>query len=370
MKIRSILLAGVLALAGAACGGSEETAQAGGTQTRAAAPAAPAQAPVQGELQTLRSELDRYPEYSVVLAGLRSDTDKGVPAYYHQYRLVWLDEQKNAGDRTTDWTAISKTQYDREQSLTGQAVLRKLADGQIDTVAAPPALAYVGNPQYGQWQRDDQGQNYWQPAAQYMQFMLMAEIIDEIGDAAERKRYGRVYRSDYDRYRSDPYAYRTRYSDTYRTGYTRTYGKAGAPARPATFNDRVRSDVKGTAQRPASFNDRVKSEVRGTGAVPATPAAAAATRRATPATAATPARPAATAARPATPATPASASNGSYRPGRAAAAPPSSYTPPKASAPEPSYRPPSTTRSSGGWSSGSSSGSRSSGRRSSSRRRN
>ena len=364
MKKYTSFLAGLLALAVTACGGSEETARAGNTATTRQTPAAPAVA-ASSEIQTLRSELDRYPEYSVVLAGLKNEMapegpgGNTVPVYAHQYRLVWLDADKKPGARTTEWSRIPKDQYDREQRISGQAVVRKLANGQIDTIPTPPALAYVGNPQYGSWERDNQGQNYWAPAATYMQYMLMAQVIDEIGDA--RRRNGRVYRSEYDQYRTNPTAYRTRYSDSYRTAYTKTYGAKGAPA---TFNDRVRST---TASGNASFNDRVKSEVRGTGAIPATPAtpasATAARGRATPATPATPAR-AATAA----PA--ASSSNGSYRPGRpAATAAAPTYTPPRPSAPKPSYRPSSSGSSNGSWRPSSGSSSRSSGRRSSGRRR-
>jgi|GEM_PF-5424840 len=358
MKKYTTLLAGLLALAVTACGGSEETAQAGNTATARQAPAAPAVVSA-SEIQALRSELDRYPEYSIVLAGLKNEMapegpgGNTVPVYAHQYRLVWLDADKKPGARTTEWTRIPKEQYDREQRISGQAVVRKLAGGQIDTVPTPPALAYVGNPQYGSWAQDGQGQSYWAPAAQYAQFMLMAHVISEIGD---RRRYGRVYRNDYDQYRRNPTEYRNRYSDSYRTAYTSRYGSAGAPA---TFNDRVRST---TAGRNPSFNDRVRSEVRGEGAIPATPAtpAAGTAGRATPATPATPAAGRAANAPPA-----ASGANGSYRPGRpATAAAPPTYTPPRPAAPEPSYRPGSSSRSNGGWRPSSGSGSRSSGRRS------
>lgn len=286
-KIFKRVLLGVAALALAGCGGGG-----GGGASQAVAAASTADA----ELAALRGELNPYPEYSVILHGLR---DAGATPE-HQYKVVWHDP-KAADDslrvrvRYTDWSPITRSLYQQEQPLQGMAVLSRRDGGPVSTQAMPPVYAYVGDPQYGSWQTVD-GTPAWVFAAQYA---LMAEALDELGDLAEHK-YKKnkssrtpvvvVSRSGYDSYRSSP----ATYTATYRQKYTQHAAANPAPA--GTFAAKVRSRSESAAQpgfvaraqereqaSASRFDSKVQGRMNGTpnAATPATPSSSASSRTAT-----------------------------------------------------------------------------------------
>jgi hypothetical protein len=273
MKISHVLAAGAALLGLAACGRGE---------ARQATPGVPAAASAAAELAALRQELDAYPDYSIILHGLRTE---GKSAF-HQYKLVWQDTAATSDSlrtrvRFTDWTPITRELYRREQPQQGLAVYTRKA-GVVDSIPAPPVYAYVGDPRYGRWDNVN-GTPAWVFAAQYA---LMAHALDELGDYRYRRSQPTVIvvqRSEYDRYRSAPGAYR----DGYRTRY-REHASAN-PAPPQTFSAKVASRMNGAsatgkpsfveraqarqAAGASRFQDKVRSRMNGDAA--ATPQASA-----------------------------------------------------------------------------------------------
>lgn len=247
------------------------------------------------ELAQLRAEVERYPDASLILHGLRAGARSSDTAY-HQYKLVWRDPEAAADSlrvrvRFTDWAPISPTRFRSEEPLQGLAVWTRRA-GEVDSVPTPPVHAYVGDERFGSWEGDE-----WVVAAQYM---LLAEALDEVGDLAERRHRGKrsrnkvvvLHRGDYDAYRADPAAYR----GSYRARYA-----AEAQARPAAAGSfdakvRARANREAAADKPSfverararqaesngRFDDKVKARMNG-GSASSTPASAgaAASRRST-----------------------------------------------------------------------------------------
>ena len=354
-KLATVLSAGVAAVALAACGSDAPR-----SDYSFVTPGVAAASESGPELAVLRSSLEQYPEYSIILHGLRPEGDSA----FHQYKLVWRDsaateDSLRAGVRYTDWTPITRSLYQREQPVQGMAVLVRRPGGQVLTEPMPPVLAYVGDDDYGQWETLD-GSQQWVFSPEYA---LMAELLDEIGDLAEHKMKRKkksstpvvvVPRSAYDAYRAAPATYR----NTYQARYTQHASANPVAAGRPNFMERARVRQAISAGR---FDDKVRSRM---GTRAATPAASASPR-----TASTPSRTGA--AGPPAPAytagTARPAASGSYSsrpstpPSTRPAYTPSSTRPSSSSSSRPSYGSSTRPSSSSSRSSGSYSPSRSSG---------
>ena len=217
------------------------------------------------EVQALRGELQGYPEYSIQLLGLREDQGK----FYHQFKAVWMDPAAAAdsrvGFRVTDWSEISEDQFRDEKDEAGKVILARRANGVVDSTVVEPAALYASN-------TSAQGARSGISAGDVAAYLLMAEILDEAGDALERNH----------RYR--------KYDTRYRTpSAANTYRSPSAATPPAGFNGRVESrmnkpGVGATAAQPAtgSFADRVESRMNRPG-VASTPTTATSSRPGAPA---------------------------------------------------------------------------------------
>lgn len=247
------------------------------------------------ELAQLRSELEPYPDASIIVHALRPPVSSAGDTAYRQYKVVWRDPEAAADSlrvrvRFTDWAPISRNRFEKEEPLQGMAIWTRRG-GEVDTVPTPPVYAYVGDERFGSWNGDE-----WVVAAQYM---LLAEALDEVGDLAERRHRslsrGRTVvlpRGAYDEYRADPAGYR----GSYRARYA-----AEAAARPATAGSfdakvRARANREAAAGKPSfverakarqaestrRFDDKVKARMNG-GSASSTPASAgaASSRRST-----------------------------------------------------------------------------------------
>ena len=137
-------------------------------------------------LVDLRERLHSESDYSVILADMRSDRGLFSSIYFHRYQIVVGEKME-----TTSWTQVSKEMYRRYESLLGMTILSKSPEGEVTEAAHPPGYQYVGNSRYGSWQRDRSGGSFW---VFYGQYALMRDLFG-LGSR-------RVYRNDWDDYRS------------------------------------------------------------------------------------------------------------------------------------------------------------------------
>ncbi|MBU1340717.1 MAG: hypothetical protein KKE44_13825, partial [Proteobacteria bacterium] len=80
-------------------------------------------------------------------------------AYFHKYML-----EENGETRETDWVKVDANFYDANLEYLGMAILSKpygVFEQDREIQAAPPGMAYVGNPKYGEWKNDDKGDRFW-----------------------------------------------------------------------------------------------------------------------------------------------------------------------------------------------------------------
>ena len=88
--------------------------------------------------------------------------------YFHKYIL-----ETNGTTRETDWETVDGQFYNANLEHLGMAILAK-PYGTFEkdrlTQAAPPGMAYVGNPQYGEWKKDESGDRFWSWYGRYAFF--------------------------------------------------------------------------------------------------------------------------------------------------------------------------------------------------------
>ena len=137
-------------------------------------------------LVELRERLHGEPEYSVILADMRTDRGLFSSIYFHRYQIIMGEKMD-----TTSWTQVSKEIFRRYESLLGMTILSKTPEGEVTEAAYPPGYQYVGNSRYGRWDRDRSGGSFW---VFYGQYALMRDVF---GFGSRR-----VYRNDWDDYRS------------------------------------------------------------------------------------------------------------------------------------------------------------------------
>jgi hypothetical protein len=118
--------------------------------------------------------------------------------YFQKYLVT-----ENGEAHETDWEKVDETMFESHVDDLGMDIVSKpfgtFEDEKI-TNPTPAGLAFVGNPQYGQWQRDDRGMSFW---AWYGAYRLFGDLL-----GAGRQPY--LYRQDeWDtwrtRYRGQPY---------------------------------------------------------------------------------------------------------------------------------------------------------------------
>lgn len=145
-------------------------------------------------LPQLERELDRYPEYSILLEDMR-EQGNFTTDYYHQYKVV-TGERENGSedlvyhDNILDWRRVSSSTYKKYQPYLGMTLASKSEDGKVEEVPQPPGYRYVGNERYGRWRRDSSG-SFWEF---YGKYALFSHIFGGFSRP--------VYRSDWDAYRT------------------------------------------------------------------------------------------------------------------------------------------------------------------------
>ncbi len=88
--------------------------------------------------------------------------------YFHKYTIVEDGKQHD-----TDWKLVSEDIYENNFEYLGMAILTKpfgMFEDEADTNATPPGMGFVGNPEYGKWEKDNQGNSFWSWYGKYALF--------------------------------------------------------------------------------------------------------------------------------------------------------------------------------------------------------
>ena len=134
--------------------------------------------------------------------------------YYHRYRII-----ENGQERETDWQRVDEDFYADNIENLGMDILSKpygMYASEAMQAATPPAMAYVGNSQYGRWRQDSTGNRFWEFYGRYAFLNAM------LGG-------NRYYYNDWDRWRRD-YRGREPYYGSNTDGST-VYGTRGSVVR-------------------------------------------------------------------------------------------------------------------------------------------
>ncbi|CCK78484.1 hypothetical protein [Desulfobacula toluolica] len=109
---------------------------------------------------------DQWPESGHNAASFWVESSR--EAYFHKYIL-----EENGDTKETDWEKVDANFYDANLEYLGMAVLAKpygVFEQDRLTQAAPPGMAYVGNSKYGEWKKDDTGNQFWSWYGKYALF--------------------------------------------------------------------------------------------------------------------------------------------------------------------------------------------------------
>jgi len=199
-------------------------------------------------LKRLQSDLERYPEYSIILADMKEDGNF-FKDYYHQYKVVYGEKESGSDSltyrtQTTDWQRVEQKEFERNQNYLGMVLASKSADGKVSDDRYPPGYQYVGDNRYGQWRTNSSGGSFWEWYGKYAFFSSMFGMFNRP-----------IYRSDWGDYRSYRGSGRPYY------GRNRQYGTNGSYTKrsnPSFFERRKQRE----ARQKSRFSQRVKNRTR------------------------------------------------------------------------------------------------------------
>ena len=199
-------------------------------------------------LERLQGELDRYPEYSVILADMREEGTFSTD-YWHQYRVTTGEREAGSDDlvyaeNIRDWERVDRRTFARYQPYLGMVILSKGADGNVDHDQHPPGYQYVGNDRYGQWRGDGRGGSFWEF---YGRYALISHMIGGFGRP--------IYRNDWNSYRD----FRGRGQPYFGSG---THGTNGTVTRQSNPNFFRRQETRQRV-RTQGFGNRVRGRMTG-----------------------------------------------------------------------------------------------------------
>ncbi|MFQ5585122.1 MAG: hypothetical protein ACE5GL_11865 [Calditrichia bacterium] len=199
-------------------------------------------------LEKLKKELNKYPEYSIILEDMNEEGAL-FKDYYHRYKII-VGQETGAGDSLayettiTDWLKVSKKDFRKYYNYLGMVIASKTRDGGVVDTPYPPGYQYVGNPRYGRWRQDSSGNSFWE---WYGKFAFMGYMFGMFGRP--------IYRSDWTDYRS----YRSRGQPYF--GRNREYGTAGKYTKQTNKSFFQRRQQR-EAARKQKFAEKVKRRTR------------------------------------------------------------------------------------------------------------
>ncbi len=197
-------------------------------------------------LEKLKRDLDRYPEYSIILEDMMVDGNF-FKEYYHKYKII---RGEAAGDslvyytEITDWVRVDKDYFNEYQRYLGMTLAAKTRDGEVIETPQPPAYHYVGNERYGQWRHDNSGNRFWEF---YGQYAFLQALLGGFGRP--------IYYDDWDTYRR----YRSRGEPYF--GKNRQYGTYGESTKKTNPTFFQRRQAREAAQK-SSFSEKLKQRTR------------------------------------------------------------------------------------------------------------
>ena len=199
-------------------------------------------------LERLERELDRHPEYTVILADMREEGTFSTD-YLHQYRVTTGEREGGSDElvfteRVRGWERVGRNTYSRYRPYLGMVVLSKGPDGNVDRDQHPPGYQYVGNDRYGQWRGDGRGGSFWEF---YGRYALISHMIGGFGRP--------IYRNDWNTYRGN----RGRGQPYFGAG---AYGSNGTVTRQSNPNF-FRRQAARQRVRSQGFGARVRGRMTG-----------------------------------------------------------------------------------------------------------
>jgi len=187
-------------------------------------------------IDRLKSDLKDVPDATIILDDME-ERGAFLTDYFHKYRVV-----TDQGGWTTDWLEVPEDYYRKEEPFLGMALYVKKGGEQSGT-PQPAGYAYVGDPRYGQWQKDSSGNSFWEF---YGKYALLSHLWG-MGT-------GTIFRRDYDTYRQYETSNRPYY------GPNNQYGTEGSLTKKQKPNFYARRMQRERA-RKASFKDRVENRI-------------------------------------------------------------------------------------------------------------
>jgi len=199
-------------------------------------------------LKRIAKDLEKYPEFSITLADMKEDGNF-FKEYYHRYKTVYK-EKGEPGDESafhneeTDWLRVKKDEYQKYQDYLGMVLLSKSKEGKISNDKYPAGYQYVGDSQYGKWQRDSSGGSFWEWYGKYAMFSTMFGMFNRP-----------IYQSHWNDYSGNRRSGRAYY------GPNREYGTRGSytkKSNPSFFERRQKRE----SARKSAFSQKVKERTR------------------------------------------------------------------------------------------------------------
>lgn len=200
------------------------------------------------EVGIIQRQLDRYPQYSIILEDMKEEGNFFTD-YYQKYKIVYADKVAGSDSLAfytdiTEWRRVTEKEYQKYAPYLGMVLASKGADGRVSNEQYPPGYQYVGNPQYGQWRTDSNGNSFWEF---YGKFAFMNAMFNLLA--------GPVYRNDWDSYRGYRGSGRPYFGPNQKYGTDGSYTKQTKP----TFYQRRQG--RELAQKQ-SFSNKVKQRTR------------------------------------------------------------------------------------------------------------
>ncbi len=137
--------------------------------------------------------------------------------YFHKYIIVEGEKKQE-----TDWVEVEEETYADNIDYLGMALVTKpygVFEDDAYKQAAPPGMGFVGNPEYGKWDKNKDGDRFW---VWYGKYRLFSGLI--VGPAA-----GMFMFSDWNRWHSH-HRYQKPYFGKTSTGAAK-YGTRGTYVR-------------------------------------------------------------------------------------------------------------------------------------------
>jgi len=199
-------------------------------------------------MQNLRRNLNRYPEYSIVLEDMQ---EEGIffKDYFHRYQIIYGEKPTEGDDlvyqtEITDWLQVDEQTYKSNTNNLGMTLASKTRDGTVIDTPSPPGYQYVGDSRYGQWRSNQQGGSFWEFYGKFAFFNSMFNMFSRP-----------VYRSSWNDYRG----YRSRREPYY--GPRREYGTSGSHTQATKRSFFQRRQARQRASG-SGFSNRVQQRVR------------------------------------------------------------------------------------------------------------